>query len=51
MADPLAIVGQPRFNHVAMSMPADALDANGRREILAFFVEGWESPHWTKAIR
>lgn len=34
----------PRFNHVAMSMPADALDDQGRAEILAFYgdVFGWE---------
>jgi len=44
VADPLAIVGQPRFNHVAMSMPAEALNAEGRREILAFYSEvfGWQ---------
>lgn len=35
---------QPRFNHVAMSMPADALDATGRKEIVEFYREvfGWE---------
>jgi len=40
----MAVVGQPRFNHVAMSMPADALDAEGRRQILAFYSEvfGWQ---------
>ncbi len=27
----------PRFNHVAMSVPADQLDADGRAEILAFW--------------
>src|SRR5437660_109015 len=34
----------PRFNHVAMSMPADALDEHGRRDILSFYgnVFGWE---------
>ena len=36
--------GSPSFNHVAMSMPADALDERGRAEILAFYsdVFGWE---------
>ena len=29
----------PRFNHVAMSMPADALDEQGRRDILSFYGE------------
>ena len=35
---------QPRFNHVAMSMPADALDETGRTDIVAFYNEvfGWE---------
>jgi hypothetical protein len=35
---------QPRFNHVAMSMPADALDETGRKEIVEFYrdVFGWE---------
>ena len=34
----------PRFNHVAMSMPADALDEPGRKEIIDFYssVFGWE---------
>lgn len=34
----------PRFNHVAMSVPADLLQPEGRREILAFYsdVFGWE---------
>ena len=34
----------PRFNHVAMSMPADALDDAGRKAILDFYGEvfGWE---------
>ncbi len=33
----------PRLNHVAMSMPADALDAEGRKAITAFYsdVFGW----------
>jgi len=35
---------QPRFNHVAMSMPADALDEAGRAAIVAFYREvfGWD---------
>ena len=33
----------PRLNHVAMSMPADALDAEGRKAITTFYgdVFGW----------
>ena len=41
----------PRFNHVAMSVPADLLDADGRAEILAFYgdVFGFEElPSETK---
>ena len=41
----------PRFNHVAMSVPADLLDEQGRGEILAFYAEvfGWgEMPTTTK---
>jgi hypothetical protein len=35
---------QPRFNHVAMSMPPDSLDETGRKEIVEFYGEvfGWE---------
>jgi hypothetical protein len=35
---------KPRFNHVAMTMPADALDEAGRTAILEFYgdVFGWE---------
>ena len=35
--------GVPRFNHVAMSMPADALDEQGRADIIRFYSEvfGW----------
>jgi len=35
--------GQPRFNHVALSVPADLLGADGRRDIVAFYSEvfGW----------
>lgn len=32
-----AMTRPPRFNHVAMSVPADQLDADGRAEILAFW--------------
>ena len=34
----------PRLNHVAMSMPADALDDQGRADIVAFYSEvfGWQ---------
>ena len=34
----------PRFNHVAMSVPARLLDAEHRRDILSFYGEvfGWE---------
>lgn len=27
----------PRFNHIAVSLPADALDAAGRAQIIAFY--------------
>ena len=35
--------GQPRFNHVAMSVPADLLGEQGRRDIISFYSEvfGW----------
>ncbi|HEU5301556.1 MAG TPA: VOC family protein, partial [Acidimicrobiia bacterium] len=34
----------PRFNHVAMSVPADLLDETGRSEIVRFYDEvfGWK---------
>lgn len=34
----------PRFNHVAMSVPADLLGEDGRAEVLAFYGEvfGWQ---------
>jgi hypothetical protein len=34
----------PRFNHVAMSLPADQLDETARREIVDFYGEvfGWQ---------
>jgi hypothetical protein len=36
--------GQPRLNHVAMSVPADLLDETGRRDIVNFYGEvfGWQ---------
>ena len=43
--------GPTRFNHVAMSMPADALDEQGRTDITAFYSEvfGWvEHPTMTE---
>ncbi len=35
---------QPRFNHVAMSMPAASLDDRGRADIVRFYNEvfGWD---------
>lgn len=35
--------GEPRLNHVAMSVPADLLDEINRRDIVAFYGEvfGW----------
>jgi hypothetical protein len=44
-------VKRPRFNHVAMSMPADALDEQGRADIARFYDEvfGWtEIPQLTE---
>ena len=41
----------PRFNHVALSVPSQALDAKGRAEILRFYGEvfGWtEMPTLTQ---
>ena len=37
-------MSHPRFNHVAMSLPADALDERGRADIARFYEEvfGWE---------
>lgn len=37
MTDTDTATRPPRFNHVAMSVPADQLDAAGRTEILAFW--------------
>ena len=36
--------GEPRLNHVAMSVPADLLDETNRRHIVDFYREvfGWE---------
>lgn len=44
MKSKLFPAGIPRFNHVAMSLPPDALDADGRAEILEFYGDcfGWE---------
>ncbi len=40
---PAATTRKPRFNHVAMSVPADLLDDRGRKEICDFYGEvfGW----------
>jgi hypothetical protein len=40
---PDAAVRKPRFNHVAMSVPADLLGASGRKELCDFYGEvfGW----------
>lgn len=37
MSETLPMTRPPRFNHVAMSVPADLLGAEGRAEILAFW--------------
>ena len=36
--------GEPRFNHVAMSVPADLLAEEGRRDLISFYSEvfGWQ---------
>jgi hypothetical protein len=36
--------GKPRFNHVALSVPADLLNERGRRDLVAFYSEvfGWQ---------
>jgi hypothetical protein len=39
MAHPFYPTGNPRFNHVAMSMPADLLDGAGRADICRFWSE------------
>ncbi len=41
----------PRFNHVAMSVPAELLGEAGRKELVSFYQEvfGWEEqPYMTK---
>lgn len=37
-------MGSPRFNHVAMSVPAELLAADGRRDLVRFYDEvfGWQ---------
>lgn len=37
-------MSSPRFNHVAMSVPADLLGEEGRRDLVAFYgtVFGWQ---------
>lgn len=44
MTDRPVFAEAPRFNHVAMSVPADALDEAGRADLLSFYgtVFGWE---------
>lgn len=44
MKSELFPAGIPRLNHVAMSLPAAALDADGRARILDFYGDcfGWE---------
>ncbi|MGP8058441.1 MAG: hypothetical protein ACLP9C_02220 [Acidimicrobiales bacterium] len=39
MTHPYYPSGNPHFNHVAMSVPADLLDESGRKEIVAFWDE------------
>jgi hypothetical protein len=39
MTHPYYPSGNPRFNHVAMSVPADVLDADHRSDICAFYSE------------
>jgi hypothetical protein len=39
MTHPYYPSGNPRFNHVAMSVPADLLDETNRRDLLGFFDE------------
>ncbi len=46
--------GPSRFNHVAMSLPAESLDASGRADLVAFYssVFGWdEIPQMTEDRR
>ncbi len=39
MTHPFYPSGNPRFNHVAMSLPADLLDATNRADVCRFFDE------------
>ncbi|HUY65935.1 MAG TPA: hypothetical protein VMV06_03880 [Acidimicrobiales bacterium] len=39
MAHPYYPTGNPRFNHVAMSLPADLLDQHNRNDICRFWSE------------
>ena len=39
MTHPSYPTGNPRFNHVAMSLPADLLDATNRTDLCRFFDE------------
>jgi hypothetical protein len=39
MTHPFYPTGNPRFNHVAMSVPAELLDETGRADILRFWGE------------
>ncbi len=39
MPHPFYPTGNPRFNHVAMSLPADLLDATNRADVCRFFDE------------
>ncbi len=51
MADPIQTSRTPRFNHVAMSVPAELLDDAGRGDLLRFYEEvfGWtEMPTMTE---
>lgn len=36
---PATVTRPPRFNHVAMSVPADLLDEQGRADLIAFYQE------------
>ena len=51
MSSQLYPAGTPRFNHVAMSVPADLLDEQGRTDLASFYEEvfGWpEIPQMTE---
>ena len=39
MAEPIALSRTPTFNHVAISVPAELLGAQGRTELLRFYGE------------